>query len=209
MLCGACLRRLKVYSSCHRHNAAAFDSLRAENLKEDVMRKLFMLLIPMSIMAMSGCVVAPAGYHRGYYGPRVAVVAPAPVVVVRPTLTPQMTDAPTCGRVQIMRRHGDSSVPHRQCIHPEPRRVDRQSAVRIRERRRLRAPTPCRRWRGSSICRRPLSSCPPPRADARVRIFTPDLRNALRRPSDAGYARMFAARLSLAATRCAWKCRRA
>ena len=30
-------------------------------------------------------VVAPAGYHhRGYYGPRVAVVAPAPVVVVRP-----------------------------------------------------------------------------------------------------------------------------
>ena len=30
-------------------------------------------------------VVVPAGYyHRGYYGPRVAVVAPAPVVVVRP-----------------------------------------------------------------------------------------------------------------------------
>ena len=47
------------------------------------MRKLFMLLIPMSIIAMSGCVVAPYGYyHRGYYGPRVAVVAP--VVVVRP-----------------------------------------------------------------------------------------------------------------------------
>jgi hypothetical protein len=40
---------------------------------------------------MTGCVVAPAGYyyHRGHYGPRVAVVAPAvvapaPVVVVRP-----------------------------------------------------------------------------------------------------------------------------
>jgi hypothetical protein len=49
------------------------------------MRKLFMLLIPMSIIAMSGCVVAPYGYyHRGYYGPRVAVVAPAPVVIVRP-----------------------------------------------------------------------------------------------------------------------------
>ena len=75
------------------------------------MRKLFMLLIPMSIIAMSGCVVAPYGYyHRGYYhggyyhgdyyhgdyyhggyyhggyyyGPGVAVVAPAPVVVVRP-----------------------------------------------------------------------------------------------------------------------------
>ena len=48
------------------------------------MRNLFMLLIPISIMAMSGCVVAPYGYHRGYYGPRVAVIAPAPVVVVRP-----------------------------------------------------------------------------------------------------------------------------
>jgi hypothetical protein len=60
------------------------------------MRKLFMLLIPMSIIAMSGCVVAPYGYyhrgyyydgyyHRGYYyGPSAAVVAPAPVVVVRP-----------------------------------------------------------------------------------------------------------------------------
>ena len=49
------------------------------------MRKLLMLLIPLSIMA-SGCVVAPYGYHRGYYGyygPRV-VVAPPPVVVVRP-----------------------------------------------------------------------------------------------------------------------------
>jgi hypothetical protein len=48
------------------------------------MRKLFKLLIPISIIAMSGCVVAPYGYHRGYYRPRVAVVAPAPVVVVRP-----------------------------------------------------------------------------------------------------------------------------
>jgi hypothetical protein len=51
---------------------------------EDVMSRLFKLLIPISIIAMSGCVVAPYGYHRGYYGPRVAVVAPAPVVVVRP-----------------------------------------------------------------------------------------------------------------------------
>jgi hypothetical protein len=49
------------------------------------MRRLVKLLIPISIIAMSGCVVAPYGYyHRGYYGPRVAVVAPAPVVVVRP-----------------------------------------------------------------------------------------------------------------------------
>jgi hypothetical protein len=51
------------------------------------MRKLFKLLIPFSLMVtgMTGCVVAPVGYyHRGYYGPRVAVVAPAPVVVVRP-----------------------------------------------------------------------------------------------------------------------------
>jgi len=48
------------------------------------MRRLFKLLIPISIIAMSGCVVAPYGYHRGFYGPRVAVVAPVPVVVVRP-----------------------------------------------------------------------------------------------------------------------------
>jgi hypothetical protein len=46
---------------------------------------LVKLLIPISIIALSGCVVAPYGYyHRGYYGPGVAVVAPAPVVVVRP-----------------------------------------------------------------------------------------------------------------------------
>jgi hypothetical protein len=50
------------------------------------MKRLFMLLLPLTLAAMSGCVVAPyGGYHRGYYyGPRVAVVAPAPVVVVRP-----------------------------------------------------------------------------------------------------------------------------
>ncbi|HWW28881.1 MAG TPA: hypothetical protein VNY80_02615 [Steroidobacteraceae bacterium] len=48
------------------------------------MHRLFKILIPLSILVMSGCVVAPYGYHRGYYGPRVAVVAPAPVVVVRP-----------------------------------------------------------------------------------------------------------------------------
>jgi hypothetical protein len=49
------------------------------------MKRLFMLLIPLSLVAMSGCVVAPYGYYRHpYYGARVAVVAPAPVVVVRP-----------------------------------------------------------------------------------------------------------------------------
>ena len=49
------------------------------------MRTLIKLLIPMSFIAMAGCVVAPVGYHRGYYyGPRAAVVVPAPVVVVRP-----------------------------------------------------------------------------------------------------------------------------
>jgi hypothetical protein len=77
------------------------------NLVElEVMKKLFKLLIPLSLMAtaMAGCVVVPVGYyhpgyyhpgyydrgyyrpgyyHRGYYGPRVAVVTPAPVVVVR------------------------------------------------------------------------------------------------------------------------------
>jgi hypothetical protein len=47
------------------------------------MKRLVMLLIPLSFIALSGCVVAPYGYHRGWYGPRVAVVAPAPVLVVR------------------------------------------------------------------------------------------------------------------------------
>jgi hypothetical protein len=46
---------------------------------------LLKLLIPISFIALSGCVVAPPyAYRGGYYGPRVAVVAPAPVVVVRP-----------------------------------------------------------------------------------------------------------------------------
>jgi hypothetical protein len=47
------------------------------------MKRLMMLLIPLGVVAMSGCVVAPYGYHRGWYGHRVAVVVPAPVVVVR------------------------------------------------------------------------------------------------------------------------------
>jgi hypothetical protein len=53
------------------------------------MKSLTKTVISLGILTvvMAGCVVAPAGYyHRGYYyhGPRVAVVAPAPVVVVRP-----------------------------------------------------------------------------------------------------------------------------
>jgi hypothetical protein len=48
------------------------------------MKSLSKLLIPLVFMAMTGCVVAPYGYHRGWYGPHVAFVAPAPVVVVRP-----------------------------------------------------------------------------------------------------------------------------
>jgi len=52
------------------------------------MKSLVKVLISVSLLSavMTGCVVAPAGYyHRGYYyGPRVAVVAPAPVIVVRP-----------------------------------------------------------------------------------------------------------------------------
>jgi hypothetical protein len=51
------------------------------------MKRLFMLLIPLSFLGIAGCVVAPYGPprpHYYYYGPRVAVVAPAPVVVVRP-----------------------------------------------------------------------------------------------------------------------------
>jgi hypothetical protein len=49
------------------------------------MQRLFMLLIPFSFLGLTGCVVAPYGAPRPYwYGPRVAVVTPVPVVVVRP-----------------------------------------------------------------------------------------------------------------------------
>ena len=48
------------------------------------MKFLAKLLIPLSIVLVSGCVVAPYGYHRGYYGPRAVVLRPAPVLVVRP-----------------------------------------------------------------------------------------------------------------------------
>jgi hypothetical protein len=48
------------------------------------MKKLIKLLIPMGFIALTGCVVAPYGYSRGYYGSHVAVIAPIPVVVVRP-----------------------------------------------------------------------------------------------------------------------------
>ena len=43
-----------------------------------------LILLGLTATALSGCIVAPVGWHRGYYGPRVAVVAPAPVIVVRP-----------------------------------------------------------------------------------------------------------------------------
>ena len=47
-----------------------------------MIKRMLMVLIPMSLMALQGCVVAPArGY---YYGPRAVVVAPAPAVIVRP-----------------------------------------------------------------------------------------------------------------------------
>ena len=50
------------------------------------MKSLTKLLIPIGILTMAGCVVAPYGYHRGYYGPRVAVFAPAPLVVAPPVV---------------------------------------------------------------------------------------------------------------------------
>ncbi len=52
------------------------------------MRYPLKALIPFGFVLLTGCVVAPYGYHRtyhgGYYRPHVVVVAPAPVVVVRP-----------------------------------------------------------------------------------------------------------------------------
>ena len=53
------------------------------------MKTVFKILIPVALIAMSGCVVVPyGGYHRGWYGPHVAVIAPLPVpppvVYIRP-----------------------------------------------------------------------------------------------------------------------------
>jgi Zn-dependent protease len=71
---------------CHPPQDPRVVLSEAQNfVRRKVMKRLAILLIPLSFMALSGCVVAPYGYyHRGWYGPRVAVVAPAPVVVVRP-----------------------------------------------------------------------------------------------------------------------------
>ena len=46
------------------------------------MKRLIKYLIPLSLLALAGCVVVPGRYH--YYGPRVYAVAPAPVIVMRP-----------------------------------------------------------------------------------------------------------------------------
>jgi hypothetical protein len=84
--CGAHGRTLTIIHAVI--HAAALRVVFPESYKfpGGCMKTLFKLLIPISLFAMSGCVVAPYGYHRGYWygGPRVAVVAPAPVIVVRP-----------------------------------------------------------------------------------------------------------------------------
>lgn len=48
------------------------------------MKRLIMLVLSIATVALSGCVVVPAhGYY--YYHPRAAVVvAPAPVIAIRP-----------------------------------------------------------------------------------------------------------------------------
>jgi hypothetical protein len=48
------------------------------------MKRLFKLLIPLSVIALAGCVVAPARgyYYHPYYHPYATIVAPAPIVVV-------------------------------------------------------------------------------------------------------------------------------
>jgi hypothetical protein len=44
------------------------------------MRKLLFWTIPATLALLSGCVVAPIGPPRGYYGgPHIAVFAPGPV----------------------------------------------------------------------------------------------------------------------------------
>lgn len=60
----------------------ALCTARTLSLSRQAMKRLIMLVIPLGILTLTGCVVAPArGY---YYHPRAVVVAPAPVVVLRP-----------------------------------------------------------------------------------------------------------------------------
>jgi hypothetical protein len=63
-----------------RSIARALSFLEDAKIEERPMKRLFMFLIPLSLLAMTGCVVAP--YPRAYY--RAAIIAPTPVVVVRP-----------------------------------------------------------------------------------------------------------------------------
>ena len=79
------------------------------------------------------------------------------------------------------------AISHRQRVHPEPRHADRQSAVRVRERRVARYRRRCRRWRVSSISRRRPSSCPPRAPTAQRADLHAELRDAVRRPSHAGH----------------------
>jgi hypothetical protein len=60
-----------------------------DQLRRTLVKRLFKLMIPLAFAAIAGCVVAPVGrpyrpYGYGYVYPRVGVVVPAPVVVVRP-----------------------------------------------------------------------------------------------------------------------------
>jgi hypothetical protein len=53
------------------------------------MKTMIRLLVPVGFALLAGCVIAPVGprnpyYGPYYYGPRVAVVAPAAAVVIRP-----------------------------------------------------------------------------------------------------------------------------
>ena len=90
------------------------------------MKRLMLLLIPLGVLAMSGCVVAPYGYHRGWYGPRVAVVAPAPVVVIRPDARVLRGRHWGCAADRVGRTQprvynpwdGSPPIPHPECVHP-------------------------------------------------------------------------------------------
>jgi len=49
------------------------------------MKTLIKIMISVGLLSMAACVVVPGRPYHPYYGyARVAVVAPAPVVVVRP-----------------------------------------------------------------------------------------------------------------------------
>src|SRR5271166_5412952 len=73
-------------SCCHprRRVPRCFSRGSLKIAGERKMKTLLKIMIPLGLLSLAACVVVPGRPYHPYYGPRVGVYAPAPVVVVRP-----------------------------------------------------------------------------------------------------------------------------